>query len=795
MNRRNLFFGVFLVTLATLMLELSLTRLFSATMYYHFAFMAISVALFGSGASGVFIYLLQRRLEARSTASLLAVFATMLAIGTVLALVVILENPLTLQGGASNYYRLGFIYAATAVPFFFSGCVVTLAITRHAKDISRLYLFDLVGAACGCLLLIPVLNRVGAINTVVLVGLLASAAGVVFSLSSKGRGALAWSAVVVLGIGCLFAYNSIEHTIDIHMSKGSQENQVLFSKWNSFSRITVSGDMADHGAEIKIDADAATSIVSDSNNLAAHQYKRDTIEGLAYHLKNDANVLIIGPGGGNDVMTAQVFGMRHITAVEVNPIIAEDVMSSEPFKTYSGGIYQHPNVTLVVDEGRSFIRGQAAKYDIIQATMVDTWAATAAGAFALTENNLYTVEAFKDYATHLSDDGVLTMTRWHFDPPDQLLRLIALTRTMMDELGINDAPRHIIIIRDGRTNDERTPATFLFKKSAFTDAEINSIQTAASANGFETLYSPSNRPANDFTKLIEAGDPSEFYAASVDNVAPTRDNNPFFFNSIRFSNLAKMHKGADEWNKTNLGTYILLALLGITAFMVIAFILGPLALARRDVLATKASTKLSYLGYFACLGGGFIIVEVAMIQKFILFLGHPVYSLTVVLFSLLIFSGIGSYFSGRIKNENLQSTLLKLLGLLVVMVIVYIVVLPPIFYGLVQLARPIKIVIAVVLMAPLALVMGMPMPTMIRVLSDKMPEIIPWAWGVNGTASVLGSVAALTIALLSGFNQALLVGACLYVLAGVVISRPSIKEGSASKSKHVMPDRVSVQGG
>jgi len=794
MNRRNLFAGISLVTLATLMLELTLTRLFSATMYYHFAFMAISLALFGSGASGVFVYLFRRRLENFSTPGLMSLSASLLALGTVFALLVILDNPLKFQGGMENYYRLAKIYSATALPFFFAGCTVTLGITRFAREISRLYLFDLLGAAGGCLLLIPVLNRIGAINAVMLVAALAAAAAVVFAIAGARRVSISWSALVFLGAAGLLSYNAIQHSIDIRMSKGNEENNVLFSKWNSFSRITVDGDMAERGAEIKIDADAATSIVKDSNDLQAHQYERNTIEGLAYHLKRDANVLIVGPGGGNDVMTARVFGMRHITAVEVNPIIANDVMSSEPFKTYSAGIYQQPEVKLVVDEGRSFIRGQANKFDIIQATMVDTWAATAAGAFALTENNLYTVEAFEDYANHLNDDGVLTMTRWYFEPPDQLLRLIALTRTMMSELGIDDPARHIMIVRDNRTGDERTPATYLFKKSAFTDDEVHAIQSAAKTNHFELLYTPLDRLNNVFTTLIEAPNPGEFYASLEDNVAPTRDNNPFFFNTIRLADLTHAHKGTDEWHKTNLGTVILFELLGITAFMVAVFILGPLVIARGQTFATRASTKLSYLSYFACLGGGFIIVEVAMIQKFILFLGHPVYSLTVVLFSLLTFSGFGSYLTGRIADNRLQPALLKILAAVVGLVLIYILVLPPIFYGLVQLDRPIKIVIAVVVMAPIALMMGMPMPAAIRVLAAKMPEIIPWAWGVNGTASVLGSVAALAIALLTGFNQALIVGAALYVLAGFFITRSAIKDESPARIPEPLPQIVTAEG-
>ncbi|HVF88470.1 MAG TPA: hypothetical protein VNH22_00295 [Blastocatellia bacterium] len=773
MNHRKIFVGISLVTLSTLMLELALTRLFSATMYYHFAFMSISLALFGSGASGVFIYIIQRRLAPARTGQWLSLSSMLFGLSTVFALYVILTQPLTLEPGMANYYRLAKIYGATSLPFFFSGCAITLAITRLAKEISRLYLFDLAGAAVGCLLLIPVLNMVGAINTLLLVSAIASAGAALFATATAGgRSWLAASLVLTAGLGGLVAYNSATRRIDVRQSKGMEETRVLFSKWNSFSRITVEGDL-DEQVEIKIDADAATGITKDASDTSLHQKERNRIAALAYHLKTAPSVLIVGPGGGNDVMAARVLGAKSITAVEINPIIALDVMSSEPFKSYSGSIYQQPEVRLVVDEGRSFIRSSKDRYDVLQATMVDTWAATAAGAFALTENNLYTVEAFKDYANHLSDDGVFTMTRWYFEPPDQLLRLISLTRVMMSELGISNPPRHIMLVRDASAPDERTPATFLFKRSEFTDDEVRTVEAVAAANQFELLYTPLTRPSNVFTRMVEAADPSEVWSAFETNVDPTWDNNPFYFNSIRLSNLGRALKGAGEWQKTNLGTFVLFALFAITTVMVLLFILGPLLLVRGRALSSGSGGKVSSLLYFACLGAGFIIVEVAMIQKFILFLGHPVYALAVVLFSLLTFSAIGSYVSGRFGDADLTRAIVRVLMLVVGLVLVYIVALPPIFYGLVHLAHPIRIAIAIVSIAPLAMVMGMPMPMGIRLLSRNAPEIIPWAWGVNGATSVMGSVAALAIALLTGFNQALIVGSILYLAAIIFMARSS----------------------
>jgi spermidine synthase len=793
MNRTKIFWGTALVSLSVLMLELSLTRLFSATMYYHFAFMAISLALFGSGASGVFIYIVQNNLPQEKTAKWLSIFAILFSLSVVLALYVIFSNPLTLDDTGENYRRLVKVYLATSLPFFFAGCAITLAITRLAKDISRLYLFDLAGAALGCLLLIPVLNSIGAINTVIAVSAIAAVGALLFAASSQGnRAVMACAVVLTLGLTGLAVYNTQTQAIDIRQSKGMEETRVLFSKWNSFSRITVEGDMNQH-IEIKIDADAATGIVPDGGDIERHQYQRSSIAALAYQLKPNANVAIIGPGGGYDVSAALVFDARHITAVEINPIIALDIMSSERFKKYNGGIYQHPKVQLEVDEGRSFIRRSSDRYDVLQATMVDTWAATAAGAFSLTENNLYTVEAFKDYATHLTDDGIFTMTRWYFEPPDQLLRLLSLTRAMMQDLNISNPERHIMLVRDVSTNSDRTPATFLFKKSEFTDAEVKTIEELAGQNKFQLLYTPLTQPDNVFTKMIKAANPADVWNAFETNVNPTYDNNPFFFNSIRMSNLQGALTGVGEWQKTNLGTFVLFALFAITSVLVLLFIIGPLLFVRSRTMTGEKSGRMSYLFYFACLGAGFIIVEVAMIQKFILFLGHPVYALAVILFSLLTFSALGSYLSGRLDESRVKQTLVKLIGVLVVMVFVYILLLPPIFYGLVWLPHPARIVIAVLLMAPLALLMGMPMPIGIKLLSKSAPQIIPWAWGVNGATSVMGSVGALVIAILTGFNQALIVGAGLYLLALAFSRKFRVNDQTEAGVQEALPEPVSAE--
>jgi hypothetical protein len=766
-SKARAFAGVALVSLCVLVLQLTLTRLFSATMYYHFAFLAISLALFGSAASGVAAYLARDRLRRVPTGRALSVAAALFALATVGALLVILSNPVSpVEDAGTTLGRLARIYTATALAFFLAGAVITLAVTRFAADVSRLYLFDLGGAAAGCLLLIPALDVLGAVDAVLLVALAAAVAAALFEWGSGGG--RAWRvalAATLCALALLFAWNRATRRLDVRTAKGLDERgHVIFSKWNSFSRVTLWGSLADETALIMIDADAATEVTRDGTDLPRRAWLAARIEALVWHLRPGAKALILGPGGGNDVITALLFGAREVTAVEVNPIIAHDLLSREPLRSWTGRLFEQPGVRLVVDEARSFIRRSPERYELIQGTMVDTWAATAAGAFALTENHLYTVEAFRDYLEHLAPDGILSMTRWHLDPPDQILRLVALGRAALAELGLGDAARRMAIVL-GPTEEgtQRAPATFLLKREPFTATELQRLEDAVARGGFTVLYTPRTRPDNVFTRAVEAPDPERFWEELGRDVGPTRDNSPFFFHTARLRDLPKVLAAEGEWRKTNLGTFVLAGLLGLTALACAAFVLVPLAVAGGAARAA-APDALPWLAYFACLGAGFIVVEVALVQKCILFLGHPTYALAVVLFALLSWSAVGSALSGRLETSRLTRVVLVVVALVVVAALAF----SPLFDALVHLGRGRRIAIALAVLAPLGLAMGMPLPMAVRVLAARQPEIVPWAWGLNGAFSVMGSAAALVIALFAGFDQALLAAAGLYAAAAVL---------------------------
>jgi predicted membrane-bound spermidine synthase len=774
MTSRARFFGVALVSLATLALELTLTRLFSATMFYHFAFLAISLALFGSGASGVFLYVLRPRLEGERTARLLALASALYAVATVAALLVILSHPLSpVAPGLSTLASLAWIYGAAVLPFFFAGCVITLAVTAWAGDITRLYLFDLGGAAAGCLALVPMLGLLGAIDAVLLVAAVALLGG--FLLSGR-----LWLLPLLAAAVALVAWNHATGRITLRESKGLSEDLVVFSKWNSFSRVTVTRTEDPDRLLIFIDSDAATILFRDGADLERHRGLADRAEGLAYQLGGREKVLVIGPGGGLDVILARLHGADEVTAVEVNPLVARDVVSAEPFRSFSGRLYEQPGVRLVVDEGRSFLRRSRESYDLIAATMVDTWAATAAGAFALSENNLYTVEAFSGYLDRLAPGGVLSMNRWYQDPPDQLLRIVALGRAALAARGVEDASRHFAIVRGPQEGMPLTTATVLLKRSPFTDEEVERIEDFARHRDLELVYTSRTRPPNDLTRLVTAPDPAVVWRAFPSDISPTTDDSPFFFQTVRPRSMLKKRWARGEWRRTNLGTLVLFGLVGITAFVVVAFILGPLLLVRRRLSGTARRARLPFLLYFACLGAGFIVVEVVLVQKCVLFLGHPAYALTVVLFALLLWSGLGSFASGRFPDASLVRRLRSVILAVAALVVLAVLLLSPLFYALVHLAAPWRVLITVAALAPLGLALGMPMPTGIRLLHEQAPELIPWAWGVNGAASVLGSVGAVALAMAAGFNVALLTGAALYLAAlGFVLQAQSVVPGPA----------------
>jgi predicted membrane-bound spermidine synthase len=783
MTATRLYLGIFLISLSVLMLELTLTRIFSVVMYYHFAFMAISLALFGSGVSGLYVYLFPKKFSAARVSGQLALSALAFALAMLAALFVVANQPIGLSFSKGNLLRLGWIYVAASVPFFFAGLCLSLALTHYTQHISNVYFSDLAGASAGCLLVLPFLNWFGGPVTVFLISMMAMSAALTFSngdrTGSKGTAKAAIGLMILCAI--TLALNARHPFLQLTYAKGEKEKDVLFSKWNSISRITVHGSPAADALELVIDGGASTRIYrSSGNGLSAFEDFKQSITALAYQIKTEPDVLIIGPGGGVDVITARLFNSRHILAAEINPIIVNDVMKRQ-FANYSGHLYTTPGVDVVVSEGRSFLQRAATSFDIIQLTLVDTWAATAAGAFSLSENSLYTTEAFIDYVNHLKEDGVLTVARWLFQPPQQTLRLAALAIEALQRLGVSAPQDHIIIVGgENLPGSKYSISNFLLKKSKFRPEEIQYIESKCAELGFQVIYSPSTHPDNPFTQLIAASDKSAFYRAYSYDITPTTDDRPFFFYSIKPGQFSKILRNVidkspwgenDELFQNNFGALALAGVCLISIVLVATFILAPLITFRLGSLRAQRLVKMGYIFYFACLGLGFIALEIALLQKVTLFLGHPSYALTVVLFSLLLSSGLGSFSTGRVAAQRLKRRLyVALLGTAAV-TLVYLISMHPIFHHLIGYDLAFKMTVSVLMLTVLGFLAGMPFPIGIKLLSRRFGELIPWAWGVNGAASVLGSILATIVAINFGFNALLLAGIGTYLCALALAAR------------------------
>jgi len=458
-----------------------------------------------------------------------------------------------------------------------------------------------------------------------------------------------------------------------------------------------------------------------------------------------------------------------VTGIEINRIIATTIMR-ERYADYSLHLYERPEVHIHVGEGRSYLRSTAQQFDVVQMTLVDTWASTAAGAFALSENNLYTVEAFREYFEHLKPDGMIAITRWEFRHPREALRVVAVAMDALHQLGVADPARHFMVASQGALDEDGIAVVVLAKKTPFTAQEEETVLNYLDDyDEITPLYLPSQPGQNAFSELIASNDPYAFARRYAYNVAPVSDNAPFFFFTLKAGQMLsdKGLRAGIDW-KVNLGVLVLLLVLIISVCAVLAFLVVPLA------LKTGRTRQSPFpLLYFVALGLGYILVEIAFIQRFVLFLGHPTYALTVVIFLLLLSSGAGSLFS-RLWLPRAEMGWMPL-TLVVATLLTYVVFLPSRLAGLVGLAFGYRLLVSGLLLIPLGFVMGMPFPTGLRALAalpaaesregKASDNAVEWAWAMNAAASVLGSVLAMLIAIQFGLTVTLACGAGAYLTA------------------------------
>jgi spermidine synthase len=779
--RWQTYFGLLMVALATLMFEILLTRIFSVTMWYHFAFMAISVAMFGMTVGAIIVHLLPRYFTQEHVKHHLALGSLLFSLSIVIAFLTHLSIPFVAEMSIVGLYSMALTYVTISLPFVFSGVCVSLAITRFQPQMSRLYAADLVGAALACPLLVYSLGFTDGPTAVVFVAFLAGLGSLFFCLDAADKKLLRFVVASCLILGSFAAFNTIrsnEQTSLLRLLwvRGQRESAPLFEKWNSFSRVRVWGnpdsartpfgwgmssalpsDLRVKTLDMDIDAYAYTPITAFSGNLSELDHLKYDVTNLAHYIRPQSKVLVIGVGGGRDILSALAFNQKSVLGVEINQSILN--LINQRLGDYTGHLDQNPKVTIVNDEARSYIARQSEKFDIIESSLVDTYAATAAGAFVLTENSLYTVEAWMSFLEHLTPNGVLTFSRWYWDNPTEVYRLACLATTSLIQFGVKNPRSHIIIVKQtGRI------ANLLVSIKPYTDADLDTLDTVSRKLGFDQVLTPRFSADSTFSRIASGRDLSSFIDSYPANISAPSDDSPFFFLTLRLRDVLNIDLFRQEKANRDINTVpilILGALLIIVVGLSLLCIVAPLVLSRKY----PSAGSLPPILFFAFIGFGFMLVEISQMQRLIIFLGHPIYGLSVVLFSLLLSSGLGSYSTQRTVIAQLgHSGTLRLVFLLLTLT-VFGILTPHALHTFQASTTPLRIAVAIGILFPLGFTMGMAFPLGMKAASTTTASQTAWLWGINGATSVCASVVAVVIAMSSSISTAFWTGVACYLIA------------------------------
>lgn len=783
--RPVLYMGIFFTTLSVIIFEISLTKIFSVTLWYHFAYFVVSTALFGLGAGGLASFFARDYLMKRLKESFM-VFSVLQFFSIVLGIFIIMNFDIKIYLTVASLFNLALIYILCSVPFTFAGIILSLAFRGFYKDTHKIYFVDLLGSATGCLVFLAAITYISGPSVVLLSGFASAAAFMCFGFLGPGRFPLKTAVVVLLTTGAIIYSINATEIFTLKYTKTYRERKDMeFEKWSPLARITVYPTIfwLDDGNQqfgwglskmykgtepikqrwIEQDASAGTPITNFDGDISKLDFLKYDITSIAYRLKHAPRTFIIGAGGGRDVLTALYYKSPLVVACDINPVTMWLVQ--EKYKDFAGNLYGRSDVRPVVAEARNYIRGSDETFDIIQISLIDSWAATAAGAFALAENSLYTVEAFRDYLDHLTDDGMLSISRYIFMPRNQTLRVVVLARKALEEMGVANPGDHIAVV--GTSYDTEGVSTVVVKKTPFTSEEIASITESARSLQFEIIYLPGTARDHVFDNALHIKPLKAFTDQYPYNVHPPTDDKPFFFQMVYFSDAIDLMLHKKKYTGQTFNYYavsIILTLILISALLTGAFYVLPLA------ISSKAEPLSRSWGiYFILLGLGFMFVEIPLIQKGSLYLGHPTYSLSVVLFSMLVFTGLGSYWSGSFKDEGLDTRLSRILLAAFVLIIILTFFMEWMMPATIGLPLFVKAMLTIGVNGIMAFAMGTAFPTGIKLLSRSHSNAIPWVWALNGGASVMGSIIAMALSMGHGYRFTLMVGATLYLAASFII--------------------------
>lgn len=787
--------SVGLLSGASLAYEILLMRLFSIIQWHHFAYMMISLALLGFGASGTFLALTRARLL-RHFPVAYAVNAALFgvtALGCFLLAQRISFNALEILWDLGQWRNLAAVYCLLLLPFFFAANCICLSLAHFSEGLHRVYGADLLGAGAGALGIMALLHQVFPMPSLQIIAALGfvAAAFAWWGLSPRRAGVLVPLAGALLPFLVPAAWTELRPTQYKALSQtlATLDTRVVAERSSPLGLLTVvesptlpfrhvPGMSLNTRVEppeqlaLFTDGDAPSVITRYDGRREALEYLDYTTSALPYHLLQRPRVLVLGAGGGSEVLQALYHDARRIEAVELNPQTVKLVRDT--YGEFAGGIYSLEQVHVHVAEARGFVSAARDQFDLIQVALLDAFNTSSAGMYALNESYLYTVEAIGEYLGHLAPGGMLAVTRWVKLPPRDGPKLFGTVVRALERAGVEEPGRHLVWLRGWKTS------TLLVRNEPFDEAAIEAVRRFAEERWFDAIWYPGIRAeeVNRYNRLEEpwlhqaavallGPERQAFLADYKFNLVPATDDRPYFFQFFKWSALPELMelRARGGMALLDLGYLVLVATLIQALVISLALVMLPLWLARRWLQSLRRGPARQWRAglYFLAVGLGFMFVEIAYIQKFILYLSHPLYAVAVVVTGFLVFAGLGSRSLALDTGRALGPA--RPVAAIGALALGYVVALPWLFSATLHWPDGVKIAISLACIAPLAFFMGRPFPLGLRGIDGEAPAWLPWAWGVNGCASVLGAILATLLAVHLGVTAVIVLAVLLYALA------------------------------
>ncbi len=796
--------SIAILSAALLAYEISLMHLLAIIQFHHFAYMIISLALLGYGSSGTFLAICQDRFTDRSTPFYLTctiLFGATTQLSFLLAQAVPF-NGLELFWDIRQTWYLALLFLLLVLPFFFGASALAISLAVYRKAVGVIYGADLVGAGIGSLMILVLLNLIlprHLLPAIAGLGFFAAAVAVwelpVARPVMKTLGLIGiFSVVAGIGFGHqlqVSPYKPLAQYLQIAGTRIVAERasplglvQVLESPFIPLryapGMSLVSGQEPLEQKGLFVNGEGFSVITRRADRPEQLAYLDQMTSALPYHLAKPDQVLILGIGGGQDILQARYHGISNITGVELNPRLVE--LLGETYSDFAGRLLGGETRVRIGDM-RGFMEKNQIPFDLIQLALVDSFLPSASGLYALRENYLYTVEALREYLQNLAPHGYLAITRWLSNPPRDGLKLLATAVAALRQSGVADAGRHLALIRGWQTS------TLLIKRGQFSHAEIREIETFCRTRSFDVVYTFASGEewANRYNiqadplfaqaaRALIGADSADFIARYKFNLQPATDDCPYFHHFFKWSAIREILELRASGGAALLesGYLILLTALAVAGLLSLLLILAPLLFLRRTGRkGPGAIARRTVFLYFFSTGIAFLLVEIAFIQKFMLFLHHPVYAISTVIAAFLVFGGLGSTLAQRWTGHPTPEKLVhRVVGGIVLLCFSYLLLLGRYFSLAGELPFSGRLAVTALLIAPLAILMGMPFPLALSRLAGRAAHLVPWAWGINGCGSVISSMMATLLAIHFGFGVVIVVALSLYLLVAMSFPGP-----------------------